>query len=535
MRRSSCYRSLLAFSLYALSCSLHPDRACSQSPQPPRAVGTDTIVQPGKPSSRLPLLDVLIELNKSKGVFFLFSQQPLAKALVNPPNLSGTLPIEKILAQVLKNTGLSFKKVDDRTFVILNKKDPGRSNSYDASNGLPDLSDNTPGTDMTAAFPGSMMGKVIAADGKALQGVSVTVKGTRKGTSTDLAGVFGIHANKEDILIFSFVGYKTRELPAEEAGRIDILLDPSNQPLTEVLVTALGIPRQERSLGYSTSALDGSRFTQSRTVNLGDALVGQVAGVSVAVNATGPYGSSRVLIRGNASLSGNNQPLYVIDGVPYDNTNQGYAGQWGGADLGDGLSNINPDDIESVLILKGVAASALYGYRGGNGAILVTTKSGSRTHGIGVQVNNNLVFNSVIDPRNYQYVYGQGKSKVKPTNVQMALDAPYYSWGDKLDGTPAVNFLGNTYAYLPAPDNFKNFFRTGLTDQSSVALTGANNKGHFRLGISDLYLNTLIPNSSMKQQGLNFNSTYYVTNRLQMELTADYVFEHVGNDVGSSW
>jgi len=272
----------------------------------------------------------------------------------------------------------------------------------------------------------------------------------------------------------------------------------------------------------------------SRDPNLGNSLVGQVAGLSVAINATGPYGSSRVLIRGNASLSGNNQPLYVIDGVPYDNTTQSYSGQYGGTDLGDGLSNISPDNIETILVLKGVAASALYGYRGGNGAILITTRSGSRTHGIGVQVNNNFTLNSVIDERDYQYQYGQGVSGVKPTSAQTALAAPYYSWGARLDGSPAVNYLGDPYAYSPAKDNFRHFFQTGLTNQSSVGLTGANTKGHFRLGLSDLHLSSVVPNSSMRQQGLNFNSVYSVTNRLQMELTADYVFEHVNNRVSIS-
>ncbi|HEV9037252.1 MAG TPA: SusC/RagA family TonB-linked outer membrane protein, partial [Puia sp.] len=242
-----------------------------------------------------------------------------------------------------------------------------------------------------------------------------------------------------------------------------------------------------------------------------------------------PYGSSRVLIRGNASLSGNNQPLYVVDGIPYDNTTQSSAGQYGGMDLGDGLSNINPDNIESVLILKGVAASALYGYRGGNGAILIRTKSGSRTHGIGVQLNDNFTANPVVDERDYQYVYGQGLSGLKPVTEPMALAAPYYSWGAKLDGSPAVNFLGNTVTYSPAKENFRNFYRTGLTNQVSLALTGANSKGHFRLGITDLHLAAAVPNSTMQQQGFNLNSSYFVTNRLQLDLTADYVFEQVGN------
>ena len=477
--------------------------------------------------SRRPLIDVLIELNRVRGAYFLFSQQPLGKVPVNTPVYTPNVPVEKILTQVLKNTGLYFKKVDDRTFVILDRKRSAAPIAFDTAGGQ-EFADE-PAMAVAGVAPGLVTGFITAGDGKPLQGVSVTVEKTCKGTVTDLAGTFEVRANREDSLIFSFVGYKTKKMLVARIGRSGIVLDPSNLPLTEVIVMALGIRKQVRSLGYSADELDGGRFTQSRDINLGNALVGQVAGLSVAENATGPYGSSRVLIRGNASLSGNNQPLYVIDGVPYDNSTQAYAGQYGGTDLGDGLSNINPDDIESILILKGVAASALYGYRGGNGAILVTTKSGSRTHGIGVQVNNNFTFNSVIDERDYQYSYGQGVSGIKPLSAGVALAAPYYSWGAKLDGSNAVNYLGENYAYRPARDNFRNFFRTGLTNQSSVALTGANNKGHFRLGLTDLDLNSIVPNSSMRQQGINLNSTYYVTNHLQMDLTADYVFEHVSN------
>ncbi|GGA88389.1 SusC/RagA family TonB-linked outer membrane protein [Puia dinghuensis] len=514
MRKSSFYGFLLVFFLGLILTGSSRIRA-QQLPADP---------------SRRPLIDVLIELNKVRGVYFLFSQQSLARTPVNGPVMTPGISIERILTQVLKNTGLRYKKVDDRTFVILDRR-PAASTSD--STATPDYPD--PAT-VSAAPPRMQFvtGHVIAHDGQHLQGVSVTIQHTQKGTITDLSGAFSLEAAREDTLVFSFVGYQTKKMAAGSVGADGILLDASEEPLTAVLVTALGIQKQERSLGYATDELDGGLFTGARAVNLGNALAGQVAGVSVAENATGPYGSSRVLIRGNASLSGNNQPLFVVDGIPYDNTTQSSAGQYGGQDLGDGLSNLNPDNIESVLVLKGVAASALYGYRGGNGAILIRTKSGSRTHGIGVQVNNNLTVNTVMDEREYQYVYGQGLSGIKPTTGQMALAAPYYSWGARMDGTSAVNYLSDNYAYSPAKNNFADFFRTGVMNQPSVGLTGANAKGHFRLGISDLHLADVVPNSSMKQQGFNLNSTYYVTNRLQMDLTADYVFENVTNRVSLS-
>ncbi len=230
----------------------------------------------------------MIELNKAKGVYFLFSQQPLGKVLVNPPVLPSDLPVEKILSQVLRNTGLVFKKVDERTFVILNRRNPARNNSYDFPR-LQDSLSNSPDADTTTATASrTVSGKVMAADGKSLQGVSVTVKNTGKGVATDLAGAFCMEANKEDTLIFSFVGYTTRKVIAAKVGKGWVIMEPSDEPMTEVMVTALGIRRQERTLGYSTSELDGSRFTESRDVNLGNALVGQVAGVSVAHQCHGP-------------------------------------------------------------------------------------------------------------------------------------------------------------------------------------------------------------------------------------------------------
>ena len=479
--------------------------------------------------SRRPLMDVLVELNHTKGVYFLFSQQQIGKMLVNPPSKNANNSVEKMLSQILRNTGLVFKKVDERTFVILNRKRDAAAAAAGPVQAPAYPEDEPTAVIPDDAAPNTISGRIIDEDGKVLPGVTVSIKHTHRGTSTDLDGVFSIRAGNDDLLVLSCVGFCNKEVPAGLAARRPIVLKPSDQPLMEVLVTALGIGKQEKSLGYSAAELDGGMFTQSRAVNLGNALAGQIAGVNVVDNATGPYGSSRVLIRGNASLSGNNQPLYVVDGVPYDNANQGFPGQWGGADLGDGLSNINPDDIESIVVLKGVAASALYGYRGGNGAILITTKSGSKTHGLGVQVNNNLTANAVIDERDYQYQYGQGVEGLKPVNMTMAQAASYYSWGARLDGSAAVNYLGDTYAYKPVQHNFGNFFRTGLTNQSSVALTGANNKGHFRLGISDLYLGTIVPNSQMTQQGLNFNSSFSITNKLQMDLKADYVFEQVAN------
>ncbi|WP_162852764.1 SusC/RagA family TonB-linked outer membrane protein [Dinghuibacter silviterrae] len=379
------------------------------------------------------------------------------------------------------------------------------------------------------AYQEVVHGKVTGPDGSPVPGANVSIKGSKKGVTTGTDGSFTINASKGDILVISSIGYAAQQVKVG-SGDLAVSLLESSKQLNEVVVTALGIKKQARSLGYSTTEVNGSALTDSREQNLGNALTGQVAGVNVAGVANGPMGTSRVVIRGNSSLTGNNQPLYVIDGVPFDNQNLGgNAGQWGGADFGDGLSGISPDDIESIQVLKGVAASALYGFRGGNGAILITTKSGARNRGMNIELNNNLVFNSVMDERDYQYTYGQGLLGVKPTSQAAALAAPYDSWGAKIDGSQAVNFLGQPVAYTAYKKNFENFFKTATTNQTSVALSGSNDKGHFRLGLSNSYNGVVIPNSNMKNQALNFNGTFNVTNRLQMTLTADYAFEQVQN------
>lgn len=198
-------------------------------------------------------------------------------------------------------------------------------------------------------------GTITDEHGEPMIGASVFVKGTKQITSTDMNGQFTLSDVKRGAQIHvSCVGYKAVDVVWEGTALKVVLQEDDKNKLNEVVVTALGIKRQARSLGYSTTKVDGEDFAMVRDPNLGNALSGKVAGVSVSGNATGG-GSSRVIIRGNASLTGNNMPLYVVDGVPFDNSNQGSAGTYGGMDMGDGLNNINPDDIESIQVLKGAA------------------------------------------------------------------------------------------------------------------------------------------------------------------------------------
>ena len=370
----------------------------------------------------------------------------------------------------------------------------------------------------------AISGTVIDATGETVIGANVVERGKRNSTVTDANGRFTLTVAEGAVLQVSFLGYATREVAARP--NMTITLAEDAKALDEVVVTALGIKRQKRSLGYSTTAVGGENFTKSREMNLGNALSGKVAGVAVAGNATGSTGSSRVIIRGNASLTGNNMPLYVVDGVPFDNTNLGSAGTWGGIDMGDGLQNINPDDIADIQVLKGAAASALYGYRGGNGAILITTKSGQKDlKGVSIELNNNLTFNSIYDYRDIQDVYGQGTLGQRPTTKDAAISTETASWGDRIDGGKAVNFLGQEHSYS-AIDNWKNFYRTGVNNATSLAVSGASDNITYRFGISNVYEKSVLPNANFNQQGINMNTTYDITPKLHLSVNANYVFEN---------
>jgi TonB-linked SusC/RagA family outer membrane protein len=367
----------------------------------------------------------------------------------------------------------------------------------------------------------TVKGTVTDASGEPVIGATVKQQGSTNGVVTNVDGNYSIDVPSAAKLEISYVGFKTQVVPVRGRASVPVKMQEESTAIDEVVVTALGIKRQARSLGYSTTKVDGDEFTMARDPNIGNALSGKVAGVSVAGNATGSMGSSRVVIRGNSSISGNNQPLYVIDGVPFDNSNQGSAGQWGGSDMGDGLSNINADDIESIQVLKGAAASALYGFRGGNGAILITTKSGHKGQPVSVDVNENLTFNNIYDYRDWQKEFGLGLEGQKPTSINAAKAGESNSWGGYLDGSDATNFLGNTYKYSYI-NNWKNFYNTGVTTNTSVAVSGSDKDITYRLGVYYNKEKSILPGAGTHQLGFNTNTTYKIFKNLSAIVTANY-------------
>ena len=256
----------------------------------------------------------------------------------------------------------------------------------------------------------SVSGTVTDSNGMPLPGVNVQEEGTSNGVVTDFDGNFSIEVSSEEsILTFTYLGMTTVSRTVGDNTSITVQLQDDLESLDEVVITALGIERAEKSLGYSTSNVDTDELTAGRTTNVGNSLVGKVAGLNVSPPATGPGGTAKIRIRGQSSFGGNNSPLIIVNGVPINNDMGGAANSAGDGfsgeartDTGDGLQSINPDDIESLNVLKGAAAAALYGFRAKDGAIIITTKSGKRQEGIGIDISSSVQFDRALDFTDFQ-------------------------------------------------------------------------------------------------------------------------------------
>ncbi|MDX1740457.1 MAG: SusC/RagA family TonB-linked outer membrane protein, partial [Rhodothermales bacterium] len=383
----------------------------------------------------------------------------------------------------------------------------------------------------TASAQVQVTGTVLDADDNTpLPGVNIVEVGTTRGSATDFDGRFTFIASGPNVtLAVSFVGYVTQYIDLEGRMELTIELAEDVALLEEVVVTAFGIERQQRAVGFSVSKVSGEDLVQARDPNVANSLSGKVAGVLVNNTASGPQGSSRVVIRGNSSLGSgqNNQPLYVVDGVPIDNSNLGSAGMWGGSDLGDGISGINPDDIDNISVLKGGAAAALYGTRAQNGVVLITTKKGQTGAGIGVEFNSNTVFDDLVVSTDWQDQYGQGTRGEKPADEDEALDTGLSSWGAPLDGSSVVQFDGVARPYSSVGNAQKEFYRTGLTSTNTLSLSGGFQNTSFRFSISHLENQSITPGSGMQRTNFTLRGTSNLSDRLSVDAKITYIREQV--------
>ncbi len=383
----------------------------------------------------------------------------------------------------------------------------------------------------------TVSGKVTSSDGgEPLPGVNVIVKGTTQGTVTDIEGNYSVSADQTDTLTFSFIGFVSEEVPVNNRSTVNVQMGTDIQQLSEVVVTALGIEREERALGYSVQEIEGESITKAREVNVVNSLSGRIAGVQVSGASGNMGGSSRILIRGVNSVAGNNQPLFVVDGVPLDNSNFTTTNQArgaGGYDYGNMAQDINPDDIASISVLKGPSAAALYGTRAANGVILITTKSGKGQKGIGVDVNSSVTMDNVYILPNYQNEYGGGNG---PFTQFEGEDVAYFafdeSWGPRLDGRPVRQWysfyegdpdFGRATPWVAHPNNVEDFFETGVTLNNNVALSGGNDNANFRLSYTNINQSFVLPNSDLDRNTISFSGSSKLTDRFTASISANYV------------
>ncbi len=397
-----------------------------------------------------------------------------------------------------------------------------------------------------------------AKDGTPIPGVSIVVKGTLTGTVTDIDGKYSltVPAGYND-LIYSFVGMLTKEIKIDGRAIINIGLENDVVGLNEVVVTALGISREKKSIGYAVQDLKGEELAKAKEPNIVNSLTGKIAGVQV-TNTSGAVGaSSRVIIRGVGSLGGNNQPLFVVDGIPISNTDFGAGDGLGGSgrianattnlnnktngtNRGNGASDINPDDVESISVLKGPNAAALYGSRAANGVILITTKSGSlsanmrKSKGLNIELANSTMWDKPLRLPDFQNKYGQGAQGVFEY-VDGAgggiKDGTDESWGPRMDigllipqyNSPVIDGVRQATPWVSAPNNVKDFLETGYTTTTNMAITGGYTDANFRLSYTNMTQKGMLPNTDYKRNTVAFGGSANATDKLNISGNINYV------------
>ncbi len=376
-------------------------------------------------------------------------------------------------------------------------------------------------------------GKVTDSEtGEGLPGVSVLVVGKSTGTVTDIDGNYSISVTPQDQLRFSFVGYAPIDITVGNKQVIDVDLEIEASQLNEIVVTAFGIEKEKKSLGYAVQKVDGSdisavKSTPSAVLNL----KGRVAGVNITESGSGPGAGVRVIIRGNNSLTQSNQPLFVVDGIPMDNTNTNQGGSvYSSGNGGSGISDINPDDIASMTILKGPNAAALYGSRAANGVVMITTKKGTAGRGLGVDFSSSTMFASPMILPEFQNEYGQGTAGRTPADLD-ELRSSGGSWGGQLDGSDQLYWDGTTKPYSSQPDNVNDFFRTGGNYVNTVALSGGNETAVARFSYTNTSNNAMVDNSYLNRHNFNLRTSVNFSDKFSIDTKATYINQFTKNRI----
>jgi TonB-linked SusC/RagA family outer membrane protein len=400
---------------------------------------------------------------------------------------------------------------------------------------------------ITFAQEKTVTGMVTDATGS-LPGVSVMVKGTTKGTGTDFDGKYSITAKTGDVISFSYMGYKAVEKTVGSSNTINVTMVEDANTLDEIVITGLGISKKEKAIGYAVQTVDGDKVNQAKEVNLVNSLQGRLSGVQIQGTASALGGSSRITIRGSNSFLGNNQPLFIVDGVPISNNNfssssqeRGFGG--GAYDYGNGASEIDPSNIKSMSVLKGAAATSIYGSRGSNGVIIIITKSGKNQKGIGVSFDSSVTFDNVRNLIPVQDSYGGGSTYPTASGFNefnqdgTQFLAPNYakdgSWGPKFNPNVSVRHWDSwdpgaanykeTRPWVAPENSYETFFDTGITLSNSVAFSGGNDDGAFRASFTNLDVQGTMPGGQLERNTVSFNSNYNLSKKLKASVALTYI------------
>ncbi|SFC15883.1 SusC/RagA family TonB-linked outer membrane protein [Spirosoma endophyticum] len=373
-------------------------------------------------------------------------------------------------------------------------------------------------------------GKVTGRDNQGLPGVNVVVGGTSTGTATDAEGNYSINVPTTGSLVFSYISYVSQTVAVNNRSVINVTLAEDAKAIDEVIVTALGIKREAKTLGYATATVNADQISVNRTNNFVSGLQGKMAGVNITSMGSGPAGTAKIRIRGQSSFSGQNNPLIVVNGVPIDNSNYSLGGDYGSramnnSDGGDGLSSINPDDIETMTVLKGGTAAALYGSRAKDGVVMITTKSRGAGKGFGVTYNTNFTTETAQDYTDFQYEYGQGEGGIRPTTTRP--QSGVWSFGEKFQpGMTQTLFENQTYPYEPVYNRVKQFYRTGTNFTNTVTLANNGQNGGFSLSLSNTDNKGIMENNTFNRKVINLGFSQNINSKLTVSGNINYSKEN---------
>lgn len=371
----------------------------------------------------------------------------------------------------------------------------------------------------------SVRGTVTRSDGEPIIGANVIELGSNNGTVTDLDGNYQLKVGPNGILEFTYTGYVSQKFTVGNQTIINVTL-AEGVALSEIIVTALGISRERKSLSYAAQTIQGGQLTQVRDANFVNTLQGKVAGLVVTSASSGVGGATRVNLRGNRSIQSSNNALFVVDGVPVDNSTPGQVGNdFGGYNGSDGVANINPDDIESINVLKGAAASVLYGSRAANGVILITTKKGS-AGAISVDVNSGAQFDAPLTLPHLQNEYGQGNGGVFGARASA-------SWGPKMNNQAVIDWTGKAQGMVPQPNNVSGFFQIGTSFNNSVGIKGGSEKVQSYFSFTNNQVSGIVPGNTLDRNTINLRISTNLSKKFSTDAKVTYVNQILNNKLRS--